>query len=198
MINTTREKIACSLLALVPKKSLQKISVSDIIELAEVSRGTFYHYFTDIQDLINWIYHHEVTLPFRNTLASENETQPDLSLIHLRTLYRHRDFFCQAFRMEGPAALCNYARNEIRENWSLYVEQLAAKAHIYDPSHIKQIKTIADMIALGSINSLIDWARKGMLIPPEQFSLDMDRTILPFVQEIVSPKWFDSLPSTAK
>ena len=41
MVNTTKEKIAYTFLSLVKKKSLQKISVSEIVEAAGISRGTF-------------------------------------------------------------------------------------------------------------------------------------------------------------
>lgn len=183
MVNTTKERIAHSCLALAEKKSLQKISVSEIVETAGISRGTFYHHFVDIQDLINWIYHQEVTLPFRELIASDNETPSDLSAIHVHALYRRRDFYGQAFRMEGHGTLYDYARSEIQENWMLYVERLAAKSRVNDPAHIEQMKAIADMIALGSFNSLVEWARRGMLTTPAHLCYNMNQIILPFLEK---------------
>lgn len=186
MTSTTKQRIADAFLELAQRRSLQKINVSQIVRAAEISRGTFYHHFVDIQDLINWIYHQEVTLPFREAIVSRNENLPDLSLTHVQALYRRRDYYCQAFRMEGQGTLCDYARNEIQENWTLFVEHLAAEYSIDEPARIKQMKVIAGMIAMGSYNSLVEWARRGMLTKPEQLCRDMDQIILPFIERIIT------------
>lgn len=185
MVNMTKKMIAETFLMLVKKKNLQKISVSEIVEAAGISRGTFYNHFVDIQDLINWIFHHEVTLPFREAMNSADETPSDLSLIYVKALYQRRGFYCQAFRTEGSGTLCDFARAEILENWMLYFKKLSAKNPAYVSEDIKQITPVIEMIALGSFNSLVEWARKGMLTTPEQVSHDMDKTILPFMRKLI-------------
>ncbi len=185
MINTTKEMIARTSLMLVQKKSLQKISVSEIVSAAGISRGTFYHHFVDMQDLINWIFHQEVSVPFREAIRSADETPSDLSLLFLKALYRNRTFYCQAFRMEGPGTLYNYARTEILENWTLYFDRLTAKNHVNDAASLEQMKQLIEMVALGSFNSLVEWAREGMLTPPEQLSHTMDQQVLPLLAKFM-------------
>lgn len=52
----TKKKIAGSLMELVEKKPIDKITITDITVNCDISRQVFYRYFLDKQDLINWIY----------------------------------------------------------------------------------------------------------------------------------------------
>ncbi len=48
------EKLREALTQLLTKKSLEKISVQELCDLAQISRGTFYNYFYDKYDLLNY------------------------------------------------------------------------------------------------------------------------------------------------
>ena len=52
----TKKKIASSLMNLVEKKPIDKITITDITVNCDISRQVFYRYFLDKKDLINWIY----------------------------------------------------------------------------------------------------------------------------------------------
>lgn len=52
----TKKKIASSLMNLVEKKPIDKITITDITVNCDISRQAFYRYFLDKKDLINWIY----------------------------------------------------------------------------------------------------------------------------------------------
>ena len=52
----TKKKIASSLMDLVEKKPIDKITITDITVNCDISRQVFYRYFLDKKDLINWIY----------------------------------------------------------------------------------------------------------------------------------------------
>ena len=41
-------------------KGLTKTTISDIVDQAGVAKGTFYLYFKDKYDLINWIYYQKM------------------------------------------------------------------------------------------------------------------------------------------
>ena len=51
----TKKRIAKAFALLLEKKEFDKISVSNIMELSGIRRQTFYNYFLDIFDLIEWI-----------------------------------------------------------------------------------------------------------------------------------------------
>ncbi|EEJ71031.1 TetR family transcriptional regulator [Lactobacillus ultunensis] len=57
---TTRELLSESLHDLAKIKSIDKITVKEIAENCGVSKATFYNYFQDKYDLINWIYNYQL------------------------------------------------------------------------------------------------------------------------------------------
>ncbi len=56
MAQTTKKALAASLKKSLAVKTLDKITVTDIVEDCEVNRQTFYYHFKDIYDLVEWIY----------------------------------------------------------------------------------------------------------------------------------------------
>ena len=69
----TKKQIAAALMECLRSKPLKSITVADITACCGMNRGTFYYHFYDKQELINWIYHMEITEPTRQTLAGPPE-----------------------------------------------------------------------------------------------------------------------------
>lgn len=55
----TKEKLAASLKKKMCKKSLNKITVSELIEDCDLNRRTFYYHFEDIYALVAWMFEQE-------------------------------------------------------------------------------------------------------------------------------------------
>ena len=55
----TKKKLASSLKHFMMSKSLDKITVTDIVKNCNVNRKTFYYHFEDIYDLLKWILEEE-------------------------------------------------------------------------------------------------------------------------------------------
>jgi len=66
----TKKAIRIAFLTLLDKKSLSKITIAEISELADLGRGTFYLHYKDIYDLYEQI---------ENDLYAEIEQMLDLS-----------------------------------------------------------------------------------------------------------------------
>ena len=54
MSQTTKRALEDSLKRMLLKKSLDKITISDIAEDCGINRMTFYYHFKDIYDLVEW------------------------------------------------------------------------------------------------------------------------------------------------
>lgn len=50
----TKKMLAETLLSLLEKKPISKITVSEIVNLCDINRKTFYYHFTDVYDLLEW------------------------------------------------------------------------------------------------------------------------------------------------
>ena len=56
MSDSTKYALARSLKKVLEKKSLDKITITDITDDCGVNRQTFYYHFHDIYELIEWMY----------------------------------------------------------------------------------------------------------------------------------------------
>lgn len=57
----TKRMLANTLISLMKKKSLSKISISEIVKLCQINRKTFYYHFADIYELLEWHLEQEVS-----------------------------------------------------------------------------------------------------------------------------------------
>lgn len=73
----TKKMLAETLKSLMQKKSLSKITVSEIVNACQINRKTFYYHFTDIYDLFEWhldqeietlLYHYNILEDFNKSL----------------------------------------------------------------------------------------------------------------------------------
>ena len=56
----TKTILAKTLLSLLEKKSLSKITVSELVTLCEINRKTFYYHFADVYALFEWYLNEEI------------------------------------------------------------------------------------------------------------------------------------------
>ena len=59
MARTTKKILAASLKQLLSRKALENITVTELVEVANVNRQTFYYNFKDIYDLVEWVFREE-------------------------------------------------------------------------------------------------------------------------------------------
>ena len=57
----TKKMLANTLISLMKKKSLSKISISEIVKTCQINRKTFYYHFADIYELLEWHLEQEVS-----------------------------------------------------------------------------------------------------------------------------------------
>lgn len=53
-VEPMKERLADALWGCLAEKDLSEVSVGDVIEAADVSRGSFYYHFSDLDDLVAW------------------------------------------------------------------------------------------------------------------------------------------------
>ena len=106
MCCSTKEKIASVLRQLCTERSLQKITVQNLMDAANMKRQSFYYHFKDIQDVLLWIYEHEVLAPL-----SESDLPFEQWIIQFYALLdQDRAFYrkaLSALQPEFPYEACN-------------------------------------------------------------------------------------------
>lgn len=126
----TKKMLANTLISLIKKKSLSKITISEIVKECQINRKTFYYHFEDIYELLEWHLEQEI-----NSIINPNITLDELDVaIRISTdymdthtyLYNCADdpYFCDKFmdfiiKMIHPVSFDNITQLEKRHNKEL-------------------------------------------------------------------------------
>mgnify|MGYP004589081933 CR=1 FL=1 len=170
----TKRMISRELKELAKTIPLQKISVKAIIEHCDINRGTFYYHFADKQDLINYTYHNDITVPLRKLINSADRAWDQLTLISLKAMYNNRNFYTQALKITGQNDLNSFVHKEVKENW-----QLISKIYVDSKFNNKQVNLrymyyVSDYLAAGAVAMMTNWVLAGMKESPEEVAMLLD------------------------
>lgn len=168
----TKYQLGLALKELSKTNDLRKISISDICILCNMNRGTFYYHFLDKQELINWIYHYDITEPTRKILSENPESWNEISVFGLNKMLADKSFYLQAIKIDEQNNLKEYIRTEIEGNWNLMLQRFA---DIYYPTKCcSNLQFYSDFMANGAWATLIRWVNTGMKESPETLSKLID------------------------
>ncbi len=160
-----REKLARAIKEEMEQASLDKITVTQIVERAGVTRQTFYRNFKDKYDLVNW--HFE-------QLAQKSFKQMGVSLTLREGLIKkfeflkgERTFFTQAFRSNDCNSVVAYDYQCILEFYSAILEKKLRRRELPP-----DVAFLLQMYCAGSIRMTVEWVTGGMERPiPELVDL---------------------------
>ncbi len=153
----TQRHIANVTEALLKEIPLEELSVKQIIEAAQVSRATFYHYFKDKHDVVTWIYISEV-----DRLVEKHKSTNDLSLEIFRFMYSHRDFFIRAFSYAEQNSLVDYMVERSLED-CIKILRNALKTEVLP----RDMQAATDFFVGGCLRTWHGWIARGMQDQPE-------------------------------
>lgn len=63
MCNSTKQKIASTMHEMMTRKSFEKITVKNLMDVSNMNRQSFYYHFRDTRDVLMWICQERVFLP---------------------------------------------------------------------------------------------------------------------------------------
>ena len=110
--NQTKQLLAQSLQELMATTPLEKISVNDIVDHANVGRNTFYYHFEDKYDLVNWYFQSGITR-FLVELSAYSSWNALLAALETYFL-ENKVFYCNALAYNGQNSLQQYMFDYLR------------------------------------------------------------------------------------
>lgn len=171
----TKKMIAMSLKELCKTNSLNKITIRDIVEYCDINRSTFYYHFIDKQDVINYVYHIEVTMPLRKLCYLDSDAWGTLTLYSLQLMYQSKDFYSQAFKITGQNDIQSFILSEVLENWRILAEAIITSLNIAKgDSRRQELFYITEYLAQGAFAMMKAWVLSGMTESPERIASLMD------------------------
>ncbi len=123
MAKYTQKAIIESFMELLQKKSLDKITVKDIIEETEVNRNTFYYHFQDIYDLLESAFEEEA-VKFRSEADPKNNFYEE----YIRTvnfLLDHSDAIIHIYNSKSRDVIKTYLESAASFFIGRFVEEAA-------------------------------------------------------------------------
>lgn len=149
----TKYKFAYALIELIKQKPLDKVTVKDITEKAELTRQTFYRNFKDKFDLVNWYFEKLCLKSFKEMGISCTLRE---GLIKKFTFIKsEREFFSEAFRYEDCNSVMEYDYECI---YAFYRNVVNAKLTVVEAD----LDFLLRMYCRGSIEMTVEWVRNGM------------------------------------
>ncbi|GAF38995.1 hypothetical protein FC83_GL001632 [Agrilactobacillus composti DSM 18527 = JCM 14202] len=129
----TKQRIATAAKQLISHQEISKISVTQIMQMANLRRQTFYDNFVDKYDLITWLYNDEISQIIHANINFQHWAQ----IISELCLYfdHNRHFYRQVFD--------NHDQNAPEYAIAMHIEVLTT-AIITDLVHHAQIKLTTD------------------------------------------------------
>lgn len=160
----SKNRIAQDYCNLVIEKRTTKLTVKEICNYCHISRTTFYKYFKDTYEIIEYIFVQDCVEPQKNLIGTE--LKPKIIVLEwYLSFYKHKEFYLIAIHDEGQNSFFEtiISRLEIF-NKDLYSRTLSNKASQEDISYIAY--RFASMQAM----LLKKWIKEGMKVSPEKMT----------------------------
>ncbi|MEG1848167.1 MAG: TetR/AcrR family transcriptional regulator C-terminal domain-containing protein [Lachnospiraceae bacterium] len=161
MVQMTKCALAATLKKLLLQKSLDKITVVDIVEECGVNRQTFYYHFQDIYALVEWILLNDTDKALDGKKTYDTWQQGFLQIFEY--VLENKTFIMNAYHSISREQVehCLY---EITYNLLIgVVEEQAADIVVRDEDKI----FIAHFYKYAFVGLMLDWIKRGMKDDPK-------------------------------
>ncbi len=157
MRQTTKEAIAQAFEGLLEKRSIDKITVKDIVTECGINRQTFYYHFHDIYDLMEWTLVESIEKYAGLYLDAGKDWREQIKLL-FHFFYLHRTVVLHGYdstnRMQYERVVIKWVSQMVRGRIDVYPQ--SAKV----PEEKKEF--ISTVYARGCAGFLLEWVEEGM------------------------------------
>lgn len=155
----TKKKIASSMVELVEKKTIDKITITDITVNCDMTRQVFYRYFVDKYDLINWMYEEDCGSIIYT--GEENFSLKSWIEYIIDILEDKKSFYVHAIQDDSSKTFENLILDKTRFYLKKIIEYKTAT------ELTKQLEFLIEMTARGLVEMIIFEIEKEMPVKKE-------------------------------
>lgn len=166
MRQTTKQAIAESFETLLAVRSIEKISVKDIVTECGINRQTFYYYFHDIYDLMEWALAEKIERYANQSFAAAGDWQAKVKLL-FHFFYLNRPVILHGYdatnRMQYERIMMRWIVKLVQQRMEMYPQV----------SRVPQEKRefICMVYARGITALFLEWVEAGM---PDERHVQLD------------------------
>lgn len=152
---------------LLKRKTLEDITVKQIVEQCGLTRQSFYMHYYDKFDLVNQIYIADVKKSLRS-FSNNNTAWYSVCADLLEIMRENQRFYVNAFKYNSQNSLSTCAENE-----SIKVHSVILLPEIKNKASIEKVVNSIKFYSYGSLRTVKDWTLSGMKTPPKELSGDI-------------------------
>lgn len=165
---TTKDMLAEALKELLTRRSLDKITVKDIVENCGVNRQTFYYHFHDIYDLMEWILRNAADRLMHEQMDYSNWTVGVQTL--MRYLQQERVLVLNAYHSVSHEVVADYLKKLLRP-YILRVIQTQAR-ELTPPAPEEDVDFLTEIYTITAAGILMEWIGRRMELEGTQERMD--------------------------
>ena len=179
-VKRTKKALRDALLTLLEKKNINEISVTELTNLADVNRATFYFYYTDLLDMLQQL-QNESYQAFKEII---DESTASITTMDGFIDYAERVLiYCQENENLVKFTVKNDTNNQLyKKIQMLMLQNLPNSKEIFELDNPARYSTTYTLDAI--VGVVIDWMDEGMKIPPRDLA------------EFFAKNYFDGLYKT--
>lgn len=155
----TKQIIVDATVRLMKSKEPKSLTVQKILDEAHISRATFYNFFADKYDVINYYFESYV----EQRIKDKNED--DISLLEacaFNFIYDNKDYFFNAIKLEGQNSLKKFFYDYYYKSCSeIYLKRMNKK------KLSREDEITISFYCMGSLHVLMEWLVNGAKESPE-------------------------------
>ncbi len=182
MAQRTKQALADAFLKLLSKKTLDKITISDIVEASGYNRQTFYYHFHDVYDMMEWIFTMETQRALEAPLTSDN-WESSLATLTNRMLENKR-LILNAYSSISRDQLDRYLYSAVYHIMLDVVKNVANNYGLSVPDD--DLHFIANAYKHVLIGFMMEWIQGGMSTDPTLIYDKMDRTFPGSLRDVLT------------
>ena len=175
MALSTKRALAQSFRNLLSRRTLDKITVKDIVEDCGVNRQTFYYHFHDVYDLLEWIFEDMMESMTAEELDYDDWAQGLDRIVAL--MLGERRLILNAYHSISHEAVSQFIKRWLRPFIAAIVDREAGGMDIA----AKDRDFVVDLFTLGATGFVTEWVEEQMaeshLVNMEKFKIALDGSL---------------------
>lgn len=148
----TKKLLSDSLIKLLNKKTLKKITVKDVVTECGLTRQTFYYHFQDMYELLDWTFSDIVKTALNGSEESDREESYKRLFIYI---YENKSMFISTLKCIGRDHFENAIYSQLFRYNKDYIIKLSFDTGKNIPE--KKIDLLADLQTISLISFLVNW-----------------------------------------
>lgn len=172
-----KKQMADALKKLMAQKSLQKITIQEIADDCGMNRYTFYYHFTDIYDLLSWMFQEEAL-----SLIQKSDnclTWQDGFQLFLQRVRENKAVFQCALNSLGQEKLRNMFYQELTHLMGLFLADARGERQVSEAYQA----FLSDFYIGALVGTVVAWIGRDMDVPEERLMAYLHLTMRGQIEE---------------